>query len=215
MNMQPEASDHYTPLTLIRFGIRLQRMTEDEKELVRIGRNKEFVRQNHLFQKIISAEEQDRWFAEMNQRHHYVLVIHYRGNKVGVVILRDIPDNLEGSTCGIFIWDEEYIASKVPILSVLTALDFIFFTGGVKKTESIVLKHNTAAIKMNEFLGFSFSERDADSFLISLDRETFLARRDQLINFAKRIAKNSSEHELQIVGTRSHLNLQQLNALLP
>ncbi|MFO1524899.1 MAG: GNAT family N-acetyltransferase [Turneriella sp.] len=202
------------PLTLRRFGIELRRMVSADKEAVRIGRNKDFVRNNHVYREIISEEAQDKWFEEMNRKEHYVLIISYKGKSIGVVILKDIPENIESSTCGAFIWDEEYIATKIPILSVLMALDFAYYTCGVKWMESVVLKHNIAAIKMNKFFGFTFHERDQDSFLITMDRASYVQQRERLNWFAKRAVKNPDEHELRIFGSKTPLNHDKLNALL-
>lgn len=204
----------YRPLTLNRFGIELRRMTEADKETVRLGRNKDFVRFNHVYRNIITLAEQEQWFREMNSRSHYVLIIVYHGRKVGTVIIRDIPDTLEDTTCGTFIWDEDFIGTKVPILSILTALDFFFHDVGVGRTESVVLKSNTPAIKMNTFFGFEFIERDKESFLIVMHRATYLNNRDRLLQFARRAVKDRTEHKLRISGTASPLNLAAINTLL-
>lgn len=213
--MHTSDDETYIPLTLARFGIRLVRMTEEDKEIVRLGRNKDFVRNNHVYRKIIGPDEHEQWFKEMDQKPHYILLIHYRGKKIGAVILKDIPENIESSTCGAFIWDEEFLGTRVPILSVLTAIDFAFVECGIKKMNSIVLKSNHAAIKMNEFLGFTFQDRDPDSFLITLEKAAYLARRPALLAIAKRSVKAASEHHLRISGTRSEKNYEKLNQLLP
>jgi hypothetical protein len=70
--MAPESDtqDTYQPLTLLQFGIELRRMVETDKEIVRLGRNEDFGRENHVYRKIISETEQDNWFNEMNRKEH-------------------------------------------------------------------------------------------------------------------------------------------------
>jgi len=213
--MQVDRSTEYRPLTLTQFGIQLRRMTADDKEMVRTGRNKDFVRNNHVYREIISVEQHEVWFREVSSPLHYILVIHYHGRDVGIVIVRDFVPERMTTTCGAFIWDEDYLGSKVPIMSILIALDFFYYTIGVSRTDSVVLKSNAAAIKMNRFFGFEFTERDNESFNITMDRETYLANRNRLIAFACRAAKKKEEQELKIGGNKSPLNLPAINALLP
>ncbi len=190
-------------------------MTEEDKEIVRLGRNKDFVRNNHIYREVISPAEHELWFREMDQKAHYILLIQYRGKRVGVVILKDIPENIESSTCGAFIWDKEVLGTRVPILSILTAVDFAFVECGIKQMNSVVLKSNDAAIKMNRFLGFTFYDRDTETFLITMEKSVYLARRPALLAVAMRSVKAVSEHELKIFGTRCAKNYEKLNQLLP
>lgn len=213
--MQMDETSGYRPLTLTQYGIQLRRMTEADKEMIRTGRNKDFVRNNHVYREIISIEEHEAWFREVSSPLHYILVIHYRDRDVGIVIVKDfLPDRMM-PRCGAFIWDEDFIGTKVPILSILIALDFFFYTVGISGTESVVLKGNSPAIKMNQFFGFEFTERDHESFNITMDRKTYMANRDRLKAFACRAAKKKEEQELKIGGNKSSLNLPEINALLP
>jgi hypothetical protein len=213
--MPKDKSSGYRPLTLTQYGIQLRRMTEDDKEMVRIGRNKDFVRNNHVFRDIISLEAHEAWFSEVNSPLHYILVIHYHERDVGIVIVKDfLPDKM-APRCGAFIWDEDFIGTKVPILSILIALDFFFYTVGISSTESLVLKSNAAAIKMNRFFGFEFHDRDSDSFDITMDKKTYMANRARLKAFACRAAKKKEEQELKIGGSKSSLNMAEINSLLP
>lgn len=214
MTHQAANQDAYQPLTLMQFGIELRRMVETDKEIVRLGRNKDFVRENHVYRTIITEAEQDKWFEEMNRKEHYVFVVLHKGQRIGVVYLRDIPQDLASSTCGLFFWEDEFIASRIPVFAALLALDFASFYCQVRRIESIVLKTNAAGIKMYTFFGFDLVEKDADSYLISIDRETYLKRRDGLMTFIKRAVKNKEEHVLRVAGTQGPLNYGVVNTLL-
>lgn len=214
MAIQNENTDTYQPLTLLRFGIELRRMVESDKEIVRQGRNKDFVRENHVYRQIITEEEQDKWFDEMNQKEHYVFIVIHDGKRIGVVYLRDIPENRASSTCGLFFWDDDYISTRIPVFAALLALDFASYYCEVQRIDSIVLKSNTAGIKMYTFFGFDLQEKDADSYLISIDRDTYLEKRDSLINFIKRAVKNKAEHELRVSGSQGPFNYDIVNTFL-
>lgn len=214
--MAPHSDDHdtYQPLTLLQFGIELRRMVESDKEIVRLGRNKDFVRENHVYRTIISEEEQDKWFVEMNGKEHYVFIIVHQGKRVGVVYLRDIPENLASSTCGLFFWDDDVISTRIPVFAALLALDFATYYCEVQRIDSIVLKSNAAGIKMYSFFGFDLQEKDADSYLITISRDTYLKKRDSLMTFIKRAVKNKAEHELRVMGSQGSLNYDIVNRLL-
>lgn len=214
MESQIENQETYQALTLRQFGIELRRMVESDKEIVRLGRNKDFVRENHVYRKIISEAEQDKWFEEMNRKEHYVFVVVHDGKRIGVVYLRDIPENLASSTCGLFFWDDDYISTRIPVFAALLALDFASYYCEVQRIDSIVLKNNSAGIKMYTFFGFDLEEKDADSYLISISRVTYLKKRDSLMNFIKRAIKNKAEHELRVLGSQGSLNYEIVNRLL-
>ncbi|MBN8220927.1 MAG: GNAT family N-acetyltransferase [Spirochaetes bacterium] len=214
MANRSENSDIYQPLRLLRFGIELRRMVESDKEIVRHGRNQDFVRKNHVYREIITEEEQDKWFDEMNRKEHYVFIVIHDGKRIGVVYLRDIPENRASSTCGLFFWDDDYIATRIPVFAALLALDFASYYCEVQRIDSIVLKNNTAGIKMYTFFGFELREKDADSYLITIDRDTYLQKRDGLINFIKRAVKNKAEHELRVSGSQGPLNYDIVNTFL-
>lgn len=203
------------PLTLTRFGIQLRRMTEADKESVRTGRNKDFVRNNHVYREVISVEEHEAWFREVNSPLHYVFVIHYRERDVGAIIVKDINPETMTATNGVFIWDEATLGSKVPILSGLIGLDFFFYTIGLSRMQSVVLKSNTPAIKMNTFYGFELTERDSETLYTTIDNKAYLANRERLIGFACRVCKKKEEQDLKIEGNKSPLNLPIINSLLP
>ena len=214
MEPRNENPSAYQPLRLFRFGIELRRMTEDDIEIVRQGRNKDFVRENHVYRNIISEAEQEKWYAEMNSKEHYVFIVVHQGRRVGVIYLRDIPENRASSTCGLFFWDDDVISTRIPVFAALLGLDFVIYYCQVQRINSVVLKSNTAGIKMYTFFGFDLHEKDADSYLISIDRDKYLKKRDGLINFILRAVKNKEEHALRVLGTQSPLNYEILNSVL-
>jgi len=70
MALHADNLDIYQPLTLLQFGIELRRMVETAKEIVRLGRNRDFVRENHVYRKIISETKQNNCFDEINRKEH-------------------------------------------------------------------------------------------------------------------------------------------------
>ena len=54
-----------------KYGISLERLTEEDIELVRQHRNSEFIRKRMFYQKMITEEEQKKWFQSINNDFNY------------------------------------------------------------------------------------------------------------------------------------------------
>lgn len=202
-------------LTLERFHLRLTRVTREDIEEIRRGRNQDHVRLQHLYQDEITAEQQAAWFEKIDNRWSYFFVIHAHDKKVGVVYVRDFTEGMATSTCGVFIWDRDYLSSRVPILAILTVLDFFFgeLRGG--GTESVVLRKNTAAMKMNEFFGFAFEDTDEpEQVRIRMDLERYLHQRERLLKFAARMVKEPKAQQLVLSGEPEERNFDVINERL-
>jgi RimJ/RimL family protein N-acetyltransferase len=204
----------YKPLTLSQYGIVLRRMAEADMEQIRQGRNREFVRNRHVYRNEISKDDQALWYQEMNSPLNYVFVVHYRDQDIGSILVKDFLPDLSTTSCGAFIWNEGYLGTKVPILSILVALDFFFHRVGIACTRSVVLKSNAPSINMNRFFGFAFSDYDEQAYNIFMDRPTYMTNRERLISFACRASKSKETHILRISGSQSNANLPIINSLL-
>jgi hypothetical protein len=67
-----------------------------------------------------------------------------------------------------------------------------------------VLRANTAALRMNEFFGFAFEDGPAaDVVRVTMDRARYLAHRDRLLAFARRVVKDPAAFPLRLRGTPS------------
>jgi RimJ/RimL family protein N-acetyltransferase len=210
-----ESAAPVSVLTLERFGLVLTRVGPDDIEDIRVGRNEDHVRMQHLYREPITPEQQQRWFESVNNAWNYFFVIHAHGKKVGVVYVRDFTEGMATSTCGVFIWDKEHLASRTPLMAILAVLDFFFgeLRGG--GTESVVLRSNQAAMKMNAFFGFAFEATDDEHLTrIHMDLERYLGERERLLRFAKKVIKSVEAQELKLSGVSSCLNFDVINERL-
>lgn len=202
-------------LSLARFHLTLTRVVHDDIETIRQGRNQEHVRLQHIHQSAIEPAEQERWFQAINNRWNYFFVIQAGDRKVGMVYVKDFTEHMATSSCGVFIWDRATLASRVPLLAVLTVLDFFFgeLRGG--STESIVLRSNAPAMRMNEFFDFAFADTDVpEQVRIYMDLPRYLAARERLLGVAERIIKSPAAQSLVLSGTVSALNFEVINQRL-
>lgn len=199
-------------LILVRFHLLLTRVTREDIEEIRQGRNLDHVRLQHLYQEHITKEEQEAWFDKVDNRWNYFFIIRTHGKKVGLVYVKDFTEGMASSTCGVFIWDQDSLSSRVPILAILTVLDFFFGELRGQGTESIVLRRNTAAMKMNEFFGFAFEDtEDPERVRIRMDLERYLRQRERLLKFAARVVKDPTARDLVLGGEVDERNFDIIN----
>jgi RimJ/RimL family protein N-acetyltransferase len=191
-------------LILERFHLVLSRLVDDDIETVRQGRNAPHVRQMHRHQDEITPEQQRAWFARVDNEWNYFFVIQHKEKKVGVVYVADFTPAMATSNCGVFVWDKDTLGSRVPLMAILTVLDFFFFDLQGGGTSSVVLRTNTAALRMNEFFGFRFEDGPTpDVVRVSMDRALYLQNRERLLAFARRAVKDPVAFPLRLRGTPS------------
>jgi UDP-4-amino-4,6-dideoxy-N-acetyl-beta-L-altrosamine N-acetyltransferase len=158
-----------------RFGVTLKRLREDDLELVRGWRNDPKISQYMEFRGHISAEDQRRWFARINNdRNHYFLIVH-RDDPIGVVSLRDIHPTEKRAEYGIFIYDDERLNSFVPIGVVMALLDFAFDTLGLETITAPILRDNVRSQRFNKAFGFALAEgqEEVENQVYVVSREVF------------------------------------------
>jgi RimJ/RimL family protein N-acetyltransferase len=191
-------------LILERFHLVLSRVERDDIEVIRQGRNAEHVRTMHVYQDEITPSQQEAWFIRIDTEWNYFFVIHHKGKKVGVVYVSEFTPQMATSNCGVFIWDHDTLGTRVPLMAILTVLDFFFFDLEGGGTSSVVLRSNSAALRMNEFFGFRFEPGPTDELVrVSMDRSLYLEHRERLMGFARRAVKDPAAFPLRLRGAPS------------
>lgn len=144
------------------YGVTLRRLTEDKIEMVRNWRNDPKIQQYMEFRDYITSEMQEKWFQRINNQFNYYFIIEVDGKEVGLINLRDI--DYENRICepGVFIWDDDYLNTDIPIRASLCNSDFGFYELGMEMFRGHVLKDNKRAIRFNSFLGYEKSSGQDD-----------------------------------------------------
>lgn len=145
-------------MKFFKYGVTLERLRKEDIELVRQWRNSDAVRMNMNFTEIITPEQQLEWFNSINnERFHYV-IIHYGGEKIGLLNDKNIDWENRTSETGIFIGRPEFYHTFVPYLVSVAGIETLFYFIGWKKQYAHVLRSNTNAIKYNLELGYRLCE---------------------------------------------------------
>jgi RimJ/RimL family protein N-acetyltransferase len=137
------------------FGVTLIRLQHADIEMVRVHRNSPEISQFMEFRQEISKEQQEIWFQSINTKFNNYFIIDFRGIKIGLIygagINWETKETLNG---GIFIWDQKWMETPVP-LSASLLLTEISFLLGLERTYIKVLRDNLRAIAFNKNLGYT------------------------------------------------------------
>ncbi len=158
-------------------NISFRRLTLDDIELVRNWRNSKQVNQYMEFRNFITPEMQLAWFHSINNNQNLYFIFEYKGEKIGVFNGKDIDWEKGTMETGIFIAEEKYTNTELPLLAVLSfgELGLRVFS---MNSYAHMLKSNKRAIRYNKLLGFELCEgqENAENQLYKLNRERFFNR---------------------------------------
>jgi Acetyltransferase (GNAT) domain len=178
-----------------KYGITLRRLTKDDIELVRQHRNSDFIRSKMFYQEIISAEEQKKWFASINNDWNYYFLIDYKGKTVGMV--HGTIESYEERTArgGIFIWDKASLNSSLPMIASICANDLTLFILGIKRITVEVRSDNTIALNHNKSIGYTVLEQiETDGKIImELTKGNYIQSSKKIKEMIKKITKDSTD----------------------
>ena len=107
------------------------------------------------FKEYITPEMQNNWFESINNPYNYYFLITSENIKLGLISCKNTSMDTRIAEGGIFIWDEKFWGTPIPVLASMSMLETIFFIleSGEASTATI-RKENKRALKFNELLGY-------------------------------------------------------------
>lgn len=162
-------------MKLFKYGIILERLKEADIELVREWRNSDPVRLNMEYREIISREKQLEWFKSIDNLQNNYLMIHYKGEKIGLLNDKNVDWETRTSESGLFLGKTEYYASLVPYLVSVAGIETTFYFLDWNKQFAHILRTNLNAINYNKQLGYRLCEgqETVENQQYELTRERF------------------------------------------
>jgi len=178
-----------------KYGITLRRLTEEDIELVRHHRNSEFIRLKMFYQKIISSEEQKKWFASINNDWNYYYLIDYKGKTVGMVHGTILSYEERTARGGILIWDKLALNSHLPVIASICVNDLTFLIMEMKVTTAEMRSDNKIAIAYNLSLGYTMLEEyvDEGKIIMELTKENYIKSAKKIRDMVKKISRDPVE----------------------
>jgi RimJ/RimL family protein N-acetyltransferase len=158
-----------------KYGIILERLKTEDIELIRQWRNSDPVRLNMHYQTLITPEQQLQWFNSIDNIQNNYLLIHYQGEKIGLLNDKNIDWEARTSESGIFLGKTALYSTFVPYLISVAGIETTFFFLGWKKQFAHILRSNANAIRFNLELGYHLCEgqEHVDHQRYEITRERF------------------------------------------
>lgn len=171
-------------MKLFKYGIILERLKEADVELVRQWRNSDPVRLNMEYREMISPTQQLDWFKSIDNLQNNYLMIHYKGEKIGLLNDKKVNWEARTSESGLFLGRTEYYATFVPYLVSVAGIETTFYYLDWNKQFAHIIRSNQNAIKYNMQLGYRLSEGQE-----SIKNQQYEMTRESFEQSAKKVRK--------------------------
>jgi len=179
------------------------------------------------YKEYITEDMQKIWFDSIDNINNFFFIVEYNGTPLGLINTSHIDWANGVADTGLFVWDEIYLNSHIPVLASLGMLDVFFTVFGLKKVTAKVKNDNIKAIEYNVSLGYKLVEKykNSDFSLYELDKENYYCHAASLRKSALTLYGNKTEiflnsknkpasKILEIINKASEKNKQALNLLL-
>ncbi len=200
-------------MILHKYGVTLYRLTKNDIELVRKKRNSAFVRKYMLYRGNITAEMQRKWFDSINNDNNVFFIIKHGKKKIGLTNSSNINWKKKSAEGGIFLWDQDYINTPIPLIASLLSFELFFSLLKIKYCCIKVLKDNERAIKFNEMFGFKrISDKpEADHYDYRLSSADYRKKTAGTLSFIQKLSGDHlplNESDMNFSEHRSKIDIQ-------
>lgn len=141
-------------MLLEKYGICLRRMQIEDCELVRKWRNDDKISRFMFHQGSIQSEMQINWFHSINNSSNFFFLILKNNEPIGLINTSSIDWEAGTAYTGLFVYEDQYLASEVPVYASLNMLDFFLGPMGLQFIYAKVRGNNRRAHLYNSTLGF-------------------------------------------------------------
>jgi RimJ/RimL family protein N-acetyltransferase len=209
-------------MKFFKYGITLERLIEEDIELVRQWRNSDPVRLNMKYQDIITPPQQQQWFKSINNLRFNYLMIHYQGEKIGLLNDKNIDWESRSSESGIFFGRTEFYNTFVPYLVSIAGIECTFYLLGWEKQYAHILRSNVNAVRFNLQLGYQLcdSQENIDHQRYEMTKESFEQKAGRIRKAVQSLGGNDNKSKILFEPTDYETGVAQkfeelLNAYSP
>ncbi len=185
-------------MKITRYGITLERLHPELSEMVRNWRNDQKISQFMFYKGEITPVMQQEWFTSIDNEQNFFFVIHYKSAPVGLINISSIDWENKTAYTGLFIYEEKFWGSDVPVMASLAMLDVFFLLFEIQSAYAKVKGNNQVAHNYNSALGFSRTKKIEYGlgYEYMLQKEIYLLETKQIRNAAIRLKGNDTLIEL-------------------
>jgi len=177
-----------------KYGLTLRRLQPEHLELVRQQRNSDAIRRHMFYQKEISQQEQQAWYATNHNKYNYYFIIEYQQEFIGVISGKNVNYDAGVSEGGIFVWDQRYWNSFVPVMATVIMADLTFLTMEFNRTLAEVRSDNAQQMHYNRMLGYVDEEPESKDVkrIMVLTKANYLKVGGRIRRAVQRIGKDDT-----------------------
>ena len=181
-------------MKICKYGITLSRLRQEDIEFVREKRNSDEVRRHMEFREEITPEMQQTWFDSINNFENFYYIVEYKGKKIGLLNDKNMDWQARTSESGLFLWDDTYINTLVPVLASLCLLEVGFYYLNWNTSYIKVLRDNQQAKEYVHSLGYMLcdGQEDIENQKYYLTRELFETRGKKIQKAARAFLEEES-----------------------
>ncbi len=191
------------------YNIELHRLREIDIEMVRGWRNSPHISQHMEYKEYITPAMQEKWFQSIENVHNNFFIIITKGEKIGLINGSQIDwEKKETMNGGIFIWNEEYWDTLIPLLSSILLTDISFLIG-MERTYVKIMRNNAYAIQFNKQLGYELldNQETKENQQYVLTKKNYFEKTDK---FRKTLQKISSQIYTIRIKNKEHVASKKL-----
>lgn len=185
-------------MKITRYGITLERLQQEQTELVRQWRNDQKISRFMFYKGDITKEMQQEWFDSIDNEQNFFFLIHLKNMPVGLINISSIDWENKTAYTGLYIYDDKFLATDTPVMASLAMLDVFFLLFDIQSVYAKVKGNNKAAHNYNSSLGFSRTKKIEYGlgYEYMLQKDIYLLEAKQIRNAAIRLKGNKTVIEL-------------------
>jgi RimJ/RimL family protein N-acetyltransferase len=162
-----------------KYDVTLHRLSKAKIELVRQWRNDPKISQYMIYRKIITPEQQEKWFERINNDKNYYFIMSYKDDEVGLINIKDIDDNNIHGESGSFIFIEKYLNTDFSYRAHLCLYDYAFEVIKLDYIRAEILAENIRSIRFVDYLGFQHQEESENGILFILTKSDYYSNKNR------------------------------------
>lgn len=185
-------------MRISRYGITLERLTGETTELVRQWRNDRKIMRFMFYKGEITPEMQREWFASIDNEQNFFFLIYVKNDPVGLINISSIDWENKTAYTGLFIYEDRYLGTDVPVSASLAMLDVFFLLFDIQSVYAKVKGNNKVAHQYNTSLGFARTKKIEFGlgYEYMLHKEVYLLESKKIRNAAIHLKGNQTIIEL-------------------
>ncbi|MCW5906264.1 MAG: GNAT family N-acetyltransferase [Chitinophagales bacterium] len=185
-------------MKVTRYGVTLERLTAEKTEVVRQWRNDRKIMRFMFYQGEITPEMQREWFTSIDNEQNFFFLIYINSEPIGLINISSIDWENKTAYTGLFIYDDKYLGTDIPVSASLGMLDVFFLLFDVQLVYAKVKGSNKVAHRYNTSLGFTQTKKIelGLGYEYMLQKEIYLLETKQIRNAAIHLKGNKTTIEL-------------------